>query len=72
MSPDEMSKREEFFDADCKYKKPPLGLIPRYIRDEERLSEVGGAIYRYLNERYPIKPEWIEEYNELISRRNKR
>jgi len=70
MNPQEMNDRAEFFDDKCQYKMPPLGLIPKYIHDERRLAEVGGAIYRYLNERYPLKQEWIEEYNELINRRN--
>lgn len=68
----EMKDRTSFFDDACQYRKPPLGLIPRYIHEEQRLSEVGGAIYRCLNEQYTIKPEWIDEYNELILRRNEK
>lgn len=70
MNPEEMRQREEFFDAEGKYKKPPLGVKPRWLHDEERLKDLGGAIYRYLNEQYPITLDWIKEYNELISRRN--
>lgn len=46
--------------------KPPLGLIPRQIVEELRLSEVIEAIYRYLEVGKKIPLEWIEEYNDLI------
>ena len=46
--------------------KPPLGLIPKYIRQGQRYSEVCKAIARYYNADKVIPIEWIEEYNELI------
>lgn len=49
-------------------KRPPLGIIPRYIWDEKRLSELSAAIVRYLEAGYEIHPDWIEEYDELIER----
>ena len=47
-------------------KKPPLGLKPRKIVDEERFFEVCGAISRYYDEELVMPIEWIEEYNELV------
>ena len=47
-------------------KKPPLGLMPRRIHDEQRLDLVKEAIYRRLEAILAIPPEWIVEYNQLI------
>ena len=47
-------------------KKPPLGLLPKRIHDEQRLGLVKEAIYRYLEANFAISPEWIVEYNQLI------
>lgn len=49
-------------------KKPPLGLVPKYIHEEKRLHAIREAIIRYVQEGYVIPLEWVEEYNELISR----
>ena len=51
--------------------KPPIGLTPKFIRDEERLAEVKSAIHRYYDEGLTIPVEWIEEYNALIDSVNK-
>lgn len=48
--------------------KPPLGLKPRWIVEEERLTEVKTAIYRYMNKNLPIPSEWYEEYLELVNK----
>lgn len=45
--------------------KPPLGVRPRYIHDEQRSRDLAEAIVRYLNEGLPIPSEWVCEYNEL-------
>ena len=47
-------------------KKPPLGLMPKRIHDEQRLDLVKEAIYRRLHIFLTIPPEWIVEYNQLI------
>ena len=52
--------------------KPPLGIMPKFIWNEKRLSELILAIQRYLNVEMPIPIDWIEEYNNLINERNKR
>lgn len=50
--------------------KPPLGLMPKGLHEEqvkiERFNAVCGAIARYYDARLPINVEWIEEYNELV------
>ena len=52
----------------AKIKKPPLGLIPKWAWDEERLREICKAISRYYNNERVIPIEWIEEYNKLIEK----
>lgn len=60
-----MSKYKNTF-----YTKPPLGLIPKKIHDEQvktkRFNEVCEVISRYYNAGMKINIEWIEEYNELV------
>lgn len=45
--------------------KPPIGVKPRYIHDEQRSRDLTEAIVRYLNEGLTIPSEWVDEYNEL-------
>lgn len=54
------------------YKKPPLGLKPRYIHDEQRRDEIMAATYRFLEAGKAIPPEWSIEYAELTERIQKR
>jgi len=52
--------------------KPPIGILPRNIWEEEnkkeseirRHDDVGKAIVRYVEADKPIKQEWINEYND--------
>ena len=46
--------------------KPPLGLVPKWVRQKERHEEVCQAIARYYNDNREIPTEWVEEYNELV------
>ena len=46
--------------------KPPLGLVPKWVRQKERYEEVRQAISRYYNDNREIPTEWVEEYNELV------
>lgn len=48
-----------------KVEKPPLGLKPKCIHDEERLIEVKEAIQRYIDKCKLIPSEWIEEKYQL-------
>ncbi|WP_297439068.1 hypothetical protein [uncultured Clostridium sp.] len=50
-------------------KKPPLGIKPKFIWEDERLFELGCAISRYLKANLNIPIKWIEEYNELIEKK---
>lgn len=57
----------------CSYKyqitstcKPPIGIKPKHIHDEERIRDLSSAAVRYLQARFPIPMEWIEEYNQLL------
>ena len=58
--------------------KPPLGLIPKWIRDGERLTEIGEAIEHYVKFNittegclYKIPLEWVKEYNKHVDTVNK-
>ncbi len=53
-------------EVNKKAKKPPIGLKPKKIVDEERFLEVCAAISRYYNDEREIPVEWVEEYNQLI------
>jgi hypothetical protein len=46
-------------------KKPPLGIVPRYINEERRRKEICDAVLRYAFEQMPIPQEWLEECKEL-------
>ena len=48
--------------------KPPIGLTPRYIKDEERIREIALAVSRFLDAKKEIPAEWIEEWNEILAR----
>ena len=43
--------------------KPPLGLQPEYVWNEQRIQEIKMAIHRYMMAGKSIPNEWIEEYN---------
>jgi hypothetical protein len=47
---------------------PPLGLMPRHIHDEKRITAIKAAIERYSEANKAIPIEWITEYNELIEK----
>jgi hypothetical protein len=46
-------------------KAPPIGLIPKFIRDTERGLEIMAAIQRYLNAGHRIPREWVQELRHL-------
>jgi len=49
-------------------KKPPIGIIPRFIHDENRLKDLRKTIKRYIKSYHKINQEWVSEYNELIEK----
>ena len=60
-----MSKKL-FCKQDWDYKRPPIGLVPKHIRQKERFLEICKAISKYYNAGCKIPVEWIKEYNELV------
>jgi hypothetical protein len=46
---------------------PPVGLVPKFIRDEQRLAEIDAAIGRYVAALHPIPVEWLDERDALVS-----
>lgn len=48
--------------------KPPFGVKPRYLLDEERINELKEAIGRFLESNWPIPDEITAEYNYLTER----
>ena len=56
-----------FLDSEPECEKPPLGVMPKYIWDKKRLSDLASAMQRYLDAEKLIPKEWIDEYNELMS-----
>lgn len=51
--------------------RPPIGVKPRNLHDEERANALDEAMVRYLNEGLPFPIEWATEWNELRARLNK-
>jgi len=51
-------------------KKPPLELQPKSIYDESiivnRINTIRNVVSSHMKELFPIKKEWIEEYNERL------
>lgn len=48
--------------------KPPLGLVPRFVRDSERGVEILEAMGRYVAEGWRIPESWFLELREINSR----
>jgi hypothetical protein len=46
--------------------KPPIGLKPKKIHDEQRYLEVCAAIARYYNAGMKIPLEWVREHNSFV------
>lgn len=57
-------KAIEDFLGSARHTKPPLGLVPRFIRDEARVKEILEAIGNYNNAGLPVPKEWLDELNE--------
>lgn len=47
--------------------KPPIGIIPKKLWQEQRLSELAAAIIRYLDAGKFPPEEWLDEFDELES-----
>ena len=46
---------------------PPLGLIPKFVRDNERAIEIIEAMHRYVRSSQPIPRTWLKELSEIES-----
>lgn len=51
------------------YKKPPIGIVPRRIHDDERKIAIFEAMKRYSLSDVVIPTEWIDELMELCMKR---
>ena len=58
---------EELPDDEVQQEKPPLGIMPRKLWQEqvsiERRNRLGEAITRYLQRGMEVPEEWVDEYN---------
>jgi hypothetical protein len=61
----------ENYIGTAKHTKPPLGLVPRFIRDEARVKEIIEAIARYNEVGKPVPQEWLDELNEKAPKENR-
>ena len=52
--------------------KPPIGLTPRWVIDEQRFVDILNAIVRYAADNRPIPDEWVEELAEINQRKTDR
>lgn len=53
-------------------KRPPRGVTPRYIIDDQRLSDLKTAIIEHAADDSKILAVWIDEYHEILDRSQKR
>ena len=53
-------------------KKPPLGVMPKYVHDQHRLSDLFQAVLRYMTEGCKIPPEWKNEIDHLLDEYSRR
>lgn len=51
---------------------PPLGVMPRDMWDRKRQEDLAEAMYRYLEADMKIPKEWLDEYNEISDRWEKK
>lgn len=65
-TPDDVNKMSKLPPDHIPVPKPPIGLTPKHIVQNLRMTEILAAIERYLNAEQIIPIEWIEEYNELV------
>jgi hypothetical protein len=46
-------------------KAPPIGLIPKFVRDMERANEIVEAMQRYIAAGHRMPREWVLELRHL-------
>lgn len=62
-----MNRIDEALGNLKKMTRPPLGLKPLWLHNEQRLDEIDQAIARYLEAKKEIPQAWVEERNQLIN-----
>lgn len=45
---------------------PPIGLIPKFVRDQERAQEILAAMSRYVEAGKKFPREWVDELTQLV------
>lgn len=45
----------------------PVGLIPQWLHQEQRIKEILEAMHRYVSEGVPVPLEWQKELEILLS-----
>lgn len=65
---DEISTNPENLIKQTELEKPLIGIMPKIIHDRRRLIELAETIGRYSASLKKIRPEWIEEYHELLEK----
>lgn len=53
--------------AERLFKKPPIGLKPKFIHRKERINDILDAMERYTKAECLILPEWVDKLRELIN-----
>lgn len=48
--------------------RPPIGIMPRWLWEEQRLHDLEATIHRFVEARQPINPDWIDEQRELYNK----
>jgi hypothetical protein len=48
--------------------KPPIGLKPQHIHEQDRMKDIMDAMQRYGDATKPIPANWVREYNEIAIR----
>ena len=59
---------EEILQKTDYVNKPPIGLRPRFILNEQRYDELNAAIGRYVDAKLPIPKEWWDEYLDIYNK----
>jgi hypothetical protein len=49
----------------------PIGVMPRWLFEEQRAHALVSAISRYMAEGRPVDPLWVEELNDLFARKRR-
>jgi len=49
------------------YNRPPMGVKPKWLIDEQRKSDLSEAILRFVRAGYEVPTAWIIEYAHLIN-----